>query len=587
MLETVGRATLAHGMWEITAEPHVMMHVKRIFPSVDKTSTGKVKLSDTPEHGAELLWFSQRFPLDIKPRIRATMQALKHHEQERGVRAVLSDGYVPPEVDLALPPREYQRTPAALVLKNGGLLLADDLGTGKTISAIATLARAECLPAVVVTMSHLTIQWMRELNRFAPKLRVHVVKEGKPYDLTEGAYDRRLRERRRTPLPDVIVLNYHKLNGWADHLAAEKLGRLVCFDECQELRHTTTDRYAAALKLRMAAKYCIGLSATPIYNYGGEIWAVLNIIKPDFLGTREEFLREWCTAEGCIAPPSTDKKPRVQNPRALGTHLRRAGVMLRRTRAEVGRELPPLQKIVHQIDIDESYLNDVSDQVASLARTILATTGGGFAKMRASADLDIMLRQATGVGKALHVAHFVRMLIENGEQVVLYGWHKAVYAIWRKAFGDPKLGDLKPAWYTGDESIRQKDEARRRFVDRTAEDHTPLIILSLRSGAGLDGLQGTSNVVVHGELDWAPGVHEQGDGRVHRDGQKNSVTSYYLVSDSGSDPIIADILQLKSAQSEGIRNPDQALAKKLESVDPEHVKKLAKAILERRQRGKW
>lgn len=586
MQETVGHATLSNKIWTIKAEPHVMIEVKRIFPSVEKSSVGEVKLSDSPANVRRLLWFSQLYPLVIQPRGYATMQALKHHEQARNVQEILGEGYVPPAVNLAIPPRDYQRTAAALVMQNKGVLIADDLGLGKTVSAIATFARPECLPAIVVTMTHLPLQWSREIRRFAPTLRVHIAKEGTPYDLTEGPYDRRLRSRSKVPMPDVLVLNYHKMAGWAEHLAKERFGKSLVFDECQELRHHGTQRYEAATILRSIVTYCAGLSATPIFNYGGEIWAVLNIIKPDFLGSREEFLREWCsvpTGEDKRKDVQVDdKKPRVHNPRALGTHLRRSGVMLRRTRAEVGRELPPLQKVVHAIEIDEDRLTEVSDKVAELARAILATTGDGLSKMKAGGELDWRLRQATGVGKAPHVAHFVRMLIENGERVVLYGWHKSVYAIWKKLFSDPQLGDLKPAWFTGDESTKQKDDAVRRFTDRNAPDNTPLIILSLRAGAGLDGLQGSSNVVVFGELDWSPGVHDQDVGRVHRDGQTHKVTAYYLVSDSGSDPIVSDVLQLKSAQSEGLRNPDAAFAKKLESVDPQHIKKLAQAVLDRR-----
>jgi SNF2 family DNA or RNA helicase len=103
--------------------------------------------------------------------------------------------------------------------------------------------------------------------------------------------------------------------------------------------------------------------------------------------------------------------------------------------------------------------------------------------------------------------------------------------------------------------------------------------MSLRSGAGLDGLQDVCNTIVFGELDWSPGVHEQCTGRVYRDGQEHGSVAYYLVSEDGSDPIVADVLGLKKQQIEGIKDPDQELVEKLE-VDPDHVKKLAKHILD-------
>lgn len=50
-----------------------------------------------------------------------------------------------------------------------------------------------------------------------------------------------------------------------------------------------------------------------------------------------------------------------------------------------------------------------------------------------------------------------------------------------------------------------------------------------------------------GELDWSPGVHDQCIGRLDRDGQIKQISAYYLLADSGSDPIISDVLGIKKA----------------------------------------
>jgi len=155
------------------------------------------------------------------------------------------------------------------------------------------------------------------------------------------------------------------------------------------------------------------------------------------------------------------------------------------------------------------------------------------------------------------------MLLENGEPVVLYGWHRSTYRIWME-----KLADFAPALYSGSESPGQKEQAVRRFV--TGE--TPLLIVSLRSGAGLDGLQYRCRTVVFGELDWSPAVHAQCAGRPHRDGQKDPVMAYYLLSEDGVDPIMAEVLGLKRDQLDGLigsrsvgpqRNNSEAQMRKL------------------------
>jgi SNF2 family DNA or RNA helicase len=557
-VKTLGIARLDPNsrQWIVKAEPHILLRLKRVFERVAKSSHGHITLSDTPENARELEWFAQRFPLEIEPRDHLEARAEEHRRREASIAEVLSGEYSPPTVALALPPRPYQVIAAELCRRSGSLLLADDVGLGKTISAITLLANPDALPALVVTLTHLPPQWTAELKKFAPALRVQTLKEAKPYDLLNGRG--RGRDGR---FPDVIIANYHKLSGWADTLAGKV--RTIVFDEVQELRHEGTNRYIAAEHLAGQARYRLGLSATPIYNFGGELFNVINVLSPGALGSRGEFGREWCGGD----------VESVREPKALGTYLRGQGVMLRRTRAEVGRELPPVSTIPQIIDADPKALDAVGERTAELARIILAQGGQQRGeKLRASQEISFLLRQATGIAKAPFVAEFVRLLVESGEKVVLYGWHHEVYAIWRD-----RLADLKPAFYTGAESEPQKLESKRRFV----AGETPVLILSLRAGAGLDGLQHVSRTVVFGELDWSPGVHEQATGRVARDGQTDPVCAYFLVAESGSDPVVADVLGLKRAESEAIRDPNASLLEDLQ-VSPDHIRRLAEAYLSQR-----
>jgi SNF2 family DNA or RNA helicase len=147
-----------------------------------------------------------------------------------------------------------------------------------------------------------------------------------------------------------------------------------------------------------------------------------------------------------------------------------------------------------------------------------------------------------------------------------------VYEVWLK-----KLEDLQPALYTGTESPLQKEESKRRFVS----GETKVLIMSLRSGAGLDGLQHVCRTGVFGELDYSKGVHGQCGGRLHRDGQRYPVFLYYLNSGDGSDPPMMDLLGIKSGQLEGTINPDADFVSSLE-VDEGRVRAMAERYLKSR-----
>jgi hypothetical protein len=553
--------------WVVSCEPHVRIRMKRVFEQIAKGAHDGLQLSDTAANAAELLWFLDRYPMTVPDRKYLVSRARQHRETTSTIEQVMAAGYVPSEFTMALPPRDYQRVAADLAMKTGRLLLADDLGLGKTASAICALTDPSNLPALVVTMSHLPLQWESELARFLPGLRTHILKKGSPYDIANKGNGPQLPLPRLSTFPDVIISNYHKLAGWVEALT----GRVnaVIFDECQELRIPGSLKYSAASRIAGSAKLRVGLSATPVYNQGGEIHAVMEVIAPGHLGTRVEFEREWCSGES-----QGGRAAAVKDPKALGYYLREQGLMLRRTRAEVGRELPPLQRVVHAIDCDEKEIDKVSKSVAELARTILKQGGvDPFQKMRAAEEFTNQLRQATGIAKAPYVAAFVKMLAESGEPILLAGWHRTVYEIWLDA-----LKDLNPVMYTGTESPAAKEKAKNAFVSGEAK----VLIMSLRSGAGLDGLQGVARTVVIGELDWSPKVHDQLIGRVHRDGQDEPCVAYFPVANSGSDPVVVDVLGLKAAQARGINDPDAPIVTE-ETNDPDRVKRLAADFL--RQRG--
>lgn len=575
-------AVLHGSKWRVSLSPAHSAFFKRLFDGVDKVGQ-ELELSDTPANAKNLLWFSERYPIEFNPPLWVLAQANVQDEREAAVRRILSGEYVPSDPKLAVELRNYQRRGVDLALTNGALLLADAVGLGKTATCIGVLARPSALPAVVVTLTALPLQWKREINRFAPELRAHIIKTAKPYPLDRDRMGNRI------PFPDVVVMSYSKLTtrtagvrSWAERLADEGLAKCVVFDEGQELRNSESERYKAAKYLRDSATYAVLASATPIYNHGGEIHNVVNIVQPGALGDRKEFLREWCGREvGSDAPADSGemRKIRVKDPVALGSHLRDIGVFLRRTREEVGRQLPPLQRTFHQVETDGLEIPD-DVNLEALCRTVLREGENPMKKMKAGGELDWRLRQATGQAKAPEVAAFVRLLIEGGEKVVLYAWHRSVYDVYKALFTSEEQGNLKPAFYTGEESASQKDESRRRFV----EDETDLIILSLRAGAGLDGLQFKTKVVVFGELDWSNGVHEQCEGRVFRDGQKDPVSVYYLITNEGSDPVVLDTLNLKAEQSEGIHNLSASAAKLTAGTDPNHIRKLAESYL--RMKGK-
>lgn len=348
--------------WRIEAAPHIALRLKRCFGKLSKKHHGTLFLSDTEENARDLEWFLQRYPMEVADAGRLRDRSAAHKERTSLLQAMLANKVEPPVFDLALPPRDYQRIAAAIALQSTGLLLADDLGVGKTVSGICMLADRRALPALVVTLTHLPKQWDAEIKRFAPQLRTHILKKATPYDLTIATKERGAQLGLPGALPDVIITSYSKIAGWAETLAPIIEGHALIFDEVQELRNAGTSKktrpakYSAAKHLSEYAGFRLGMSATPIHNYGGEFFAVLDILRPDELGTKAEFMEEWCK-------DTYGEKPKIREPAAFGTYMRESGLMLRRTRSDVGRELPQLTKVIHHVEADTAKLDVKKSQL--------------------------------------------------------------------------------------------------------------------------------------------------------------------------------------------------------------------------------
>lgn len=556
--------TRGRGTWKLMLEPAVRQRARRLFGRVQLDRRSAIIIGDTLDVARDIEWLMERWPLepanDLSRRW-LEQGAEEHRINETQIAEIMAGTYERRELPStpAKTPRDYQLAALELLRVRGRYLLTDEVGLGKTFTGLLGLVHDDALPALIVPPTHLPRRWETELKEAFPWLTHEIAKTTKPSLRASTGH-----------LQDVTIVPYSKLFGWADTLANQV--RTVVFDEAQELRNgVSTEKGEAAARVADNATYVMGLTATPVYNYGSEIWNVMDILAPGSLGTREEFSREW---GGASLP---NGKQMVKDPAALGGYLRENGLMLGRTRIDVGRELPKTVKNALLIDTNHAELDKVKADAHRLAQMILDSTTSKQDRFQAAGEIDWKLREATGVDKAPYVAAFLKLLLESEQKVVVWGWHRRVYDIWLE-----ELAEFNPRLYTGTESPKQKADAEDAFCtpyDPTDEDACRILIMSLRSGAGVDGLQKHARVGVFGELDWSPQVHEQAIGRLRRDGMGDDPpVIYFLNSPAGSDPAIMDVLQIKRQQSEPMLTADGKLFANA-TVDTSRARRLAEQIL--------
>ena len=510
--------------WVVRGDPSVTELCKRLFPGSETGRRGEARFPAHRRIVGDLNWLMLRYPLAVRAGDRERWEGALSDAREYVVRRetarLLPERVAPDPSVFAGELTPFQQEGLAFLLRTDRALLADEMGLGKTVQALAMLAQAGAYPALVVAPPHLMRNWENEIARFVRRPdgsppAVHVLKGLTPYAL---------------PPADLYLMHYLLLRGWKESLPEYGIPTVI-FDEIQELRHSGTEKYSAASLLAGAASRVVGLSGTPIYNRGAEIWNVVNILDFHFLGDYESFTREWCYGYGGQI---------VAKPELLGEKLREEGLMLRRTKRDVLKELPPKRRLVMPVDSDDAVYRRLMQPVRE---TIGRLRGEASGSQRALWEMEVERgeRRATGVAKAPYVAQFVRALLDAGERVLLFAHHHEVMDLYKK-----ELRTFSPAFVTGRETPAMKE----RSVERFMAGRTDLCCISLRAAAGLNLQRATC--VVFGELDWSPAVHSQAEDRAHRMGQTDSILCYYLVSQGGSDQDMQDALGLKVSQFVGL-----------------------------------
>lgn len=531
-------------VFRISGEPLLLEYAKRIFPGakVTRGGGGHLEFNCTRREISDLNWLLLRFPVNVDQ-----CKGMLDGERQRAIdqinrRVSGSDRTrTTPPSDFLGKLYPYQESAVTFMTVNQRCLLSDGMGLGKTWSGLAAAATAGEYPVLIVCQAHVQKQWQRMVGMLFDLPGLKGQRDMKPFELATKrgeALAPILTSRTATKIPGTpfAIIHYGLLAWWQKEILRQGF-KTVLFDEVQELRHTGTGKYSAASLFSSNANNVYGLSGTPVFGYGKEIWSVMNAIDFHCLGSEEAFTREWCAGYG---------EKIVSDPKALNGHLSREGLMLRRrfSDPEVGIDVPMVVRNIEDLAHDESLYDSLISATRSKVREY--DSAGFHMKGRLARDIERESRKATGVAKARYVAEFVASLLEAGERPLVYAWHHDVHDILQE-----RLRMYNPAIFTGKQSTKKKDDSLKKFMD----GGTDLGLLSLRSAAGLDGLQYRATMCVFAELDWSPACHGQAETRIARigvDDSVNEIPSYYCVASVGHDEVMLDVLGVKTGQFVGL-----------------------------------
>ena len=422
-----------------------------------------------------------------------------------------------------------------LLKSSGNALLADEMGLGKTVQTLSYVStEKQTFPVLIVAPLVTLNNWEREIEKFLKKKS----RNGRILESNSPSVTLiRTGKSKELPKTDIYVINYELLLKRSGDLEQVGIHTIVC-DEVHNLRSKTTQKYKAVKKLAAlpTVQYRIGLSGTPIYNRGSEIWPIIDILKPGLLGSFKEFCEYFCYVN------DKGKAIVLENKRASLRNELQKHVMLRRKKADVLKELKDKVRYKEVIASDTDYYLEELDKIWKKLEDEQKEAQTEFSKSASYHRAIQSERQIAGVAKLPHVINFVKNIMEIEESVVVFCHHKVIHKLLHES-----LQEFSPVSIIGG----QTDSTRQDQIDKFQKGESKLMIAGIRAGnVGINLTK--AKYVIFAELDWSPAIHRQAEDRLHRIGQKNTVFAYYLIGNGTLDDHVASILVDKSYEIDAI-----------------------------------
>jgi SNF2 family DNA or RNA helicase len=473
-----------------------------------------------------VLELADKYKFDVEDSVREKIIELTKKSTELLVQSTSTDAEISiPTLNGTLMP--YQKAGVAYAGSVGRCLIADQMGLGKTVEAIASLEYRDAFPAIIVCPASLKENWKREINKWLPHRSVNIL-SGKG----------------NIANVDVNIVNYDIIGRFVEPIMHLKPMGLV-LDESHYVKTSKTKRTEAvrdiAKKVPQSGTVLL-LSGTPVTNRPEELVSQLEILGMlSRFGGKWAFLKRYTNAyhNGF----GWDTKG-ASNLNELNMKLRQ-NCYIRRTKDEVLKELPAkTRNVVHVEPSGKGYAEYRKAEGDLLA--FLAENGYRASDTAEHLRRTTVLKRLAADAKMESVIEWIDSFLESCDRKLVVFAHNVAIVDYLAG----KYGNLR---VSGQDSM----EDRQHAVDSFQKDpKARVIVLNLQAGGvGLTLTAGSDVCFV--QQGWTPGEHDQAEDRCHRIGQENSVQVWYLIGVNTIDEDIYDLIDAKRAVVDAVTDGDE------------------------------
>jgi SWI/SNF-related matrix-associated actin-dependent regulator 1 of chromatin subfamily A len=402
--------------------------------------------------------------------------------------------------------RDYQKTGVDFLIEHAreGCILADQMALGKSRQAIRA-ARAFKDKTVIVCPSFARGVWgisalekPCEVAAGWPKAKVQLLSTTKAKPIDDAI--------------DVVVLHCDILHAWVAELRTWG-AKFLILDELHMYANATSRRTQAAIALARTCSYRVGLTGTPMKNRPRDLWAPVDILSPGRFGKFFDFGIRYAAGHQEQVTPERVAWIFSGSSNEEELQKRLGYFMLRRTRADVSIEMPPMTRQIVELEVPRKHIISPAKALGS----------------------DKMLRRALDAaadGKIPQIVEIASNYIDAGHKVVVFSYRRAIAAAIANGV---KANSVEVV----DGGVPQKK--RLAIVARK-----PDLLCATMDSLGMGVSLAYADVAIFAELHYVPSTLLQCEGRLPRPDSKHaSVLIIYACARGTGDDLVRRIILSK------------------------------------------
>lgn len=423
------------------------------------------------------------------------------------------------------------------------LYITDDyVVTHNSLQALKFADEENAYPVLIICKASLKYNWQKECKKHL-SIRADVFDSTKPPPWSNFVKHK------------IAIINYDILPHWYKYIRKMKRRlhiKTVIIDECKNIKSETSIRNKYVRKVVRGIPNVLMLDGTPLDNGRPiELWPAVSILRPDIFDSRFTFGMTYC--DGTNRNGKWDFSG-ASNQLQLNQLLLES-CMIRRRKVDVLKDLPEQSRHVIPLEITnrKEYRKADSDFYGWMAQFGKKKLMGAI-RAAAFVKSGYLLRLAAELKLPAIIEWIDSWLDETDQKLIVFGLHKKILRPLRERYKDLSV------FVDGSVVAKKRQYAIDEFNNKRKKR---LAIGQLKAFS--EGWSATAcSTVCHVEMSWVPGLHLQGDNRVHGIGRGikgQGSQAFYLVAHDTIEERLCSMLQRKQKNISAVLDGDEDVEK--------------------------